>query len=641
MTKKLISFILAILLAAAPLFGGAGTVRAASVSTDEMEALIEKQIRAFADSIDKSNADGAAAKALANHGMRGGGKTLKAGKTHALTATLFNSELLQSELITTCANAIWYMQTFDLESMPQITGACCWYGTDESYSQCKIMDGLGSKYENIVHFLSPYGLYSGPRNAYDNALDWMVANSGLRINIVRSKVTAKEATYKVTCTVDDRFDFRTGNGSGFKDLISGIGAVLFREFDWESTVSFNLTVPYHCTHSWGAYRWTYDSETKIMTSREDEGYIRNDAVHDTGTLSNGSDSHYYSLHETVRLYHNKPWVIEYDAKNPGNMIFGSTDSLTITNQFILRHFGRSGLFAVNTRYVTVSEEIKDRYDLYDGAQYGYNYCGTPTGRLFTYSSSKIYTHRLENKINSDGSNMIYLTISDTATGEVMLEDIPLDDHYYYESWIKEYVPVSKSSDWISGQDLYIQYFGQKTISFVPGYLDLRIWENGIEGGSGTYYKTKVTKPTCTAQGYTTYTCSCCGYSYKADKVKAKGHSFGDWTVVAAATCTENGEEQRKCKNCDHSENRTVEATGHNYENYVCTNCGDRKYVPGDVDLNETVDVDDVLALLWNVLFPEDYPIEVDADFDGNGTTDVDDVLTLLWHVLFPEEYPLN
>ena len=51
-------------------------------------------------------------------------------------------------------------------------------------------------------------------------------------------------------------------------------------------------------------------------------------------------------------------------------------------------------------------------------------------------------------------------------------------------------------------------------------------------------------------------------------------------------------------------------------------------------------MDDVLALLWHVLFPDDYPIEVDADFDGSGTTDVDDVLTLLWHVLFPDEYPL-
>ena len=64
-------------------------------------------------------------------------------------------------------------------------------------------------------------------------------------------------------------------------------------------------------------------------------------------------------------------------------------------------------------------------------------------------------------------------------------------------------------------------------------------------------------------------------------------------------------------------------------------------IPGDIDGNETVDVDDVLALLWYVLFPDDYPIEAKADFDGNGSTDVDDVLTLLWYVLFPDDYPLN
>ena len=62
---------------------------------------------------------------------------------------------------------------------------------------------------------------------------------------------------------------------------------------------------------------------------------------------------------------------------------------------------------------------------------------------------------------------------------------------------------------------------------------------------------------------------------------------------------------------------------------------------GDVDLDEDVDVDAVLALLWYVLFPEEYPIAVDADFDHNESTDVDDVLTLLWYVLFPQEYPLT
>ncbi len=62
---------------------------------------------------------------------------------------------------------------------------------------------------------------------------------------------------------------------------------------------------------------------------------------------------------------------------------------------------------------------------------------------------------------------------------------------------------------------------------------------------------------------------------------------------------------------------------------------------GDVDLNEGVDVDDVLTLLWYVLFPDDYPIDVEADYDHNGSVDVDDVLTLLWYVLFPDDYPLT
>ena len=41
----------------------------------------------------------------------------------------------------------------------------------------------------------------------------------------------------------------------------------------------------------------------------------------------------------------------------------------------------------------------------------------------------------------------------------------------------------------------------------------------------SYTKT-VTPPTCTEDGYTTYTCSC-GTSYKADYVAALGHDFGE------------------------------------------------------------------------------------------------------------------
>ena len=116
------------------------------------------------------------------------------------------------------------------------------------------------------------------------------------------------------------------------------------------------------------------------------------------------------------------------------------------------------------------------------------------------------------------------------------------------------------------------------------------------------------------------------------------------TETMDATCEENGYTYENCA-CGLSRNKkyTENATGHSYQNGKCINCGkrDENYFPGDMDFDGQVNVDDVLTLLWNVLFPEDYPIEAEADFDGNGETDVDDVLTLLWHVLFPDDYPLN
>ena len=44
---------------------------------------------------------------------------------------------------------------------------------------------------------------------------------------------------------------------------------------------------------------------------------------------------------------------------------------------------------------------------------------------------------------------------------------------------------------------------------------------------GHVYVPTVTKPTCTEQGYTTYTCDICGDSYVTDYTEATGHSFSD------------------------------------------------------------------------------------------------------------------
>lgn len=71
------------------------------------------------------------------------------------------------------------------------------------------------------------------------------------------------------------------------------------------------------------------------------------------------------------------------------------------------------------------------------------------------------------------------------------------------------------------------------------------------------YEAVVTPPTCTKDGYTTYTCNkvslgkVCGASYTTAYVKATGvHTQDSGTVTTAATCLHEGEKTFRCTGCD-------------------------------------------------------------------------------------------
>ena len=98
------------------------------------------------------------------------------------------------------------------------------------------------------------------------------------------------------------------------------------------------------------------------------------------------------------------------------------------------------------------------------------------------------------------------------------------------------------------------------------------------------YTSSVTQPTCTASGYTTYTCTSCGNSYTDNSVPALGHNYTE--QVVPPTCEQGGYTVHTCSRCgaSYTDNETA-ALGHAWEEHtssqvvgyethnICKDCG--------------------------------------------------------------------
>ena len=94
----------------------------------------------------------------------------------------------------------------------------------------------------------------------------------------------------------------------------------------------------------------------------------------------------------------------------------------------------------------------------------------------------------------------------------------------------------------------------------------------------SYQVSSVTKPTCTAQGYTAYRCSRCSASKTGDYTSALGHDMR-LASTAAATCTSAKRVTYACSRCSRTSSETVgEALGHSMRTLAavaptCTKAG--------------------------------------------------------------------
>ena len=114
----------------------------------------------------------------------------------------------------------------------------------------------------------------------------------------------------------------------------------------------------------------------------------------------------------------------------------------------------------------------------------------------------------------------------------------------------------------------------KTATYGTYYFDVAIAKTSHS------YKGTVTASTCTAQGYTTHTCSVCGDSYKDSFTNALGHIWDAGTVTLEPTETEPGVKTFTCTRCGETKTEPIPATGHTH-NYTATviapTCTERGY----------------------------------------------------------------
>ncbi len=105
------------------------------------------------------------------------------------------------------------------------------------------------------------------------------------------------------------------------------------------------------------------------------------------------------------------------------------------------------------------------------------------------------------------------------------------------------------------------------------------------------YEETVTAPDCTNVGYSTFTCTVCGDSYKGNEVPELGHTEGEWKETTAPGCVDKGIETNYCSVCGEGyKTREVSAVGHDSgewkvtipaqceewgtESLCCTACGE-------------------------------------------------------------------
>jgi len=273
------------------------------------------------------------------------------------------------------------------------------------------------------------------------------------------------------------------------------------------------------------YRWEINESGNDFVNVTAGDYTPNALTLNSGTITDGLfDNIIYKFATEIKLEHNKRWVIEWKSTGDWNgMLLSSSTSNKDGMNFLFRKDSKD-LLALGT------------YDSTQSVKYQ-NY-GIDTTSYFDNVAEHVY--RLENRVNADGTNMVYLVVDNMEIGAM--------NNFYQSTTDKQ-----EKVDWLSGQDLVFNYIGKSAGSH---YLDniyltyLEIKKDAAGEHQHAYKQTAEVEGNCSNEGYYVYSCHC-GDSYTVSNGQiGVAHAFDQWHVV-------DGQLRRDCEYCDAYETRQL------------------------------------------------------------------------------------
>lgn len=301
-----------------------------------------------------------------------------------------------------------------------------------------------------------------------------------------------------------------------------------------------------------------------------------------GTVSNGS---------TITGCYNTAEISATGSK-AGGIIGGTSSEMTVTSCY------NTGKIS-GTASGGIAGEVKGNV----------NWSGTVQGKI---TISSCYS-------TGEAGSAVFGTV-DTASSEI-------SKCYYLNT-----LAADANAEALSAADLMDADLSDAFGPVCGGYPALR-WQTDATfheaNGEGT-----VVDPLCTVKGYTRFTCSECGESYRTAYTAPLGHDFcedldgsDNSCVLTAPTCTQPGKIVRTCRRdgCSETKEDIVPAKGHTpkdgteqvftgYKTYECAVCGET-YTVWDDDRLGHVSYPEQTVTSISVSDNGNYPWVYNADLD--------------------------